>query len=142
MTTAARIFGALLAIVGFAYGAMAIYAFFNIDDTATFLDWLKAPEYKEFGPQTIDEWKRGAWFNASLFFVVGVAAAVCGTGIAALREWARRSWLIASGLLVVFVLVVAITAEDGRRRYLELLAFALPSFVLLRMRLTKNDGAI
>jgi hypothetical protein len=142
MTTAARIFGVLIAIAGLAYVAIAVYVFLNIEHTAALLDWAKAPEHKEFGHRTIGEWKQGAWFNASVFFGVGVAAAVCGAGLARLEEWARRSWLIASGLLVVFVVGVAASTGGEWMHYGDLLAFALPSFVLLRRRFGKHERAI
>ena len=89
------------------------------------------PERPDFGFTSIGAWKAGVQFNSWLFLGVGTAAIVCGIGIAALKEWARRSWLIASVLLVGFVVFAAVGYADVWRRYVELLAFALPSFIVL-----------
>jgi hypothetical protein len=142
MRTAARVFGILLVIAGFIYGAMAIYMLFHVDEVATTLELAKATEHKEFGFALIESWKSGVRFNAWLYLVVGLAAAICGTGIAALREWARLSWLAASILLIAFVLFVLIQHPDVWTRYVELLAFAIPSFILLRGRWLKVENAI
>jgi hypothetical protein len=142
MATAARVFGILIAIAGIAYCGMAAYFFFNIEHTAAVLDWAKATEHKDFGHRTIGEWKQGAWFNASVFFAVGVAAAICGIGIARLKEWARRTWLIASGLFVLFVIAVAVSSGGEWLHYGDLLVFAIPSFVLLHRSFSHADRAI
>ena len=142
MTTAARVFGVLLAALGLAYGAVAIYVLFNVEHTATVLDALKAPEQKEFGFRSIEEWKQGVRFNSWLFLGVGAAAAVCGAGIAVRKEWARRSWVAASILLVLFVVIVAFAGGEGWKRYVELLAFALPSFALLVRSFAREERAI
>jgi hypothetical protein len=143
MATAARIFGVLLAVLGLAYGAVAVYGLFNVESAATVLEMMKAPEQKEFGFRSIDEWKQGVWFNSWLFFAVGTAAAVCGIGIAALKDWARRSWLAASVVLVIFVVIVLVwSGDDTWKRYVELLAIALPSFPLLLRRFQVEGRAI
>lgn len=100
MALAARIFGAVLAVVGALYSAVALYTLFNVQETASALEMINAPEHPEFGFTSITEWKEGVRFNSWLFLAVGAAAVVCGIGIIALKEWARRSWLIASVLLV------------------------------------------
>lgn len=82
MRTAARVFGILLVIAGIIYGAMAIIFLSNVDGIATTLEIAKATEHKEFGFTSIEDWKRGAEFNAWLHFMVGLAATVCGIGIA------------------------------------------------------------
>jgi hypothetical protein len=142
MATAARVFGILIAIAGIAYCGMAVYFFFNIEHTATVLDWAKATEHEAFGHRTIGEWKQGAWFNASVFFAVGFAAAICGMGIARRREWARRTWLIASVLFVLLVIAVAVSSGGEWLHYGDLLVFALPSFVLLYRRFSNANRAI
>ena len=142
MTSAARIFGVLLAVVGLAYSAVAVYGLFNVENAATVLETMKTPEQKAFGFRSIEEWKHGIRFNAWLFLAVGAAAVVCGAGIAVLKEWARRSWLVASVLLVVFVAIVVAGTDDVWKRYVGLLAFALPSFALLARRFKRENGAI
>jgi len=142
MATAARIFGLLLAALGLAYSVVAVYALFNVEHTATVLDVLKAPEQKEFGFRSIEEWKQGVQFNSWLFLGVGAVAAVCGAGIAARKEWARRSWVAASTLLVLFVVIVAFWDGDVWKRYVELLAFSLPSFALLMRSFARDERAI
>ena len=142
MTTAARVFGILLVVAGLIYGAMATYTLFHVDVVATTLEMANAPERKEFGFRSIQDWKVGMRFNAWLYLAVGLAATVCGIGIAALREWARLSWLSASALLVGFVLFVVIQHSEVWARYVELLAFAIPSFIVLRGKWVKSENAI
>ena len=142
MATAARVFGVLIAIAGIAYAGIAFYFFFNIESTAAVLEWAKATEHKAFGHRTIGDWKQGAWFNAALFFAVGVAAVICGAGIATLKEWARRAWLTISGLSVLFVIAVAVSSGGEWLHYGDLLVFALPSFVLLHRRFSNASSAI
>jgi hypothetical protein len=132
MTTAARVFGIMLVVAGLIYGAMATYALLHVDEVATTLEMAKAPKHKEFGFASIQDWKGGMRFNAWLYLSFGVAATVCGIGIAALREWARLSWLAASALLIGFVLFVVIEHSNVWSRYVDLLAFAIPSFIVLR----------
>jgi hypothetical protein len=142
MTTAARVFGILLVIAGLTYGAMAIYMLSHVNEVATTLEMAKAPEHKEFGFASVQDWKEGVRFNAWLYLALGLGATVCGIGITALREWARLFWLGISALLVGFVLFVAIRHSEVWIRYVELLAFAIPSFILLRGRWIKGDNAI
>lgn len=142
MATAARIFGVLLATLGLAYGAVAVYGLFNIEHAATFLDLLRVPEQKEFGFQSIEEWKQGVRFNSWLFLGVGAAATLCGVGIVAQKEWARRTWVAASTVLVLFVVIVAFADGEVSKRYVELLAFALPSFALLMRSFRREERAI
>lgn len=137
MRTAARAFGILLVIAGVIYGAIAIYFLSNLDGIAATLEMSKVTKHKEFGFASIGDWKRSVGLDAWLYLTVGLAATVCGTGIAAGREWARMSWLVASTLILGFVLFVALVSTF----YFDLLAFAVPSFVLLRRNLgsTKNS---
>ena len=131
MTTAARIFGVLLIALGLTYGSVAAYGLFNTEGTAAFLEAMKAPEHQGFGFRSIEDWKEGVVFNSWLFLALGAVAAICGAGIAARKEWARRSWLLTSALLIIFVIVVAAANGEVWKRYIELLAFSLPSFALL-----------
>jgi len=142
MATAARIFGLVLVVLGLAYGAVAAYGLFNAENAATVLETMKAPEHREFGFRSAEEWKQGVQFNSWLFLSLGAAAVVCGAGIAARKEWARRSWLLASILLLIFLAVVAAASGEVWKRYIELLAFALPSFALLIRSFERKDGAI
>lgn len=142
MALVARIFGAVLAVLGALYGAVALYMLFTMDGTASVLEMAKAPQQPEFGFMSIDEWKAGVRLNSWLFLAVGTTAIVCGVGIVALREWARRSWLVVSVLLVVFVGIVAVGYTEGWKRYVELLVLALPSFIVLYGKLGKGDRAI
>ena len=129
-------------IAGVLYGGVGAYGSFQIDKTASTLEKAKAPEHKEFGFRSIKEWKDGARFTMSLFLGLGLAAIVCGAGIVALQEWARIAWLVASVLLVALVAFLVIEHPGRWRSYLELLAFALPSFVVLYGRFAKNERAI
>ena len=142
MTTAARIFGVVIAALGLAYSAVAIYSLLNLEHTGTILEAAKAPEHKEFGFRSIEGWKDGVRFNSWLFLAVGVGAVICGLGITARKEWARRIWFVASTLLVAFVLFVAVGSGDMWKRYVELLALALPSFALLTRSFTRTPRAI
>jgi hypothetical protein len=142
VTTAARIFGVLIAVLGLAYSAVAIYSLVNVEHTGTILEAVKAPEHKEFGFRSIEEWKDGVRINSWLFLSVGIGAVICGLGITARKEWARRIWLVASMLLVAFVLFVSVGSGDMWRRYIELLALALPSFALLTRSFTRTARAI
>jgi hypothetical protein len=141
MTTAARVFGLVLAVLGIAYAGVATYSLFNAEGAAG-LEAMKAPEHQAFGFRSVEEWRQGVLFNSWLFLGFGVAAAICGVGIVARREWARRSWLVASVLLVLFVIVVAAATGDVWKRYVELLAFAIPSFAVLMRSFERNKSAI
>jgi hypothetical protein len=142
MRTAARIFGIFLVIAGILYGAMAIYMLSNVNEVASILEMAKATEQKEFGFASIEDWKGGVRFNAWLYLTVGLAATVCGVGITAHREWARISWLVASTLLLSFVLFVVFQYAGAWIRYVELLTFTIPSFVVLRRKLESTENAI
>lgn len=142
MTTAARVFGLLLAVLGIAYAGVATYSLFNAEGAAGFLDAMKASGHQAFGFRSVEEWRQGVLFNSWLFLGFGVAAAICGTGIVARREWARRSWLVASVLLVLYVIVVAAATGEVWKRYVELLAFAIPSFAVLMRSFERNKSAI
>jgi hypothetical protein len=132
MRTAARVFGILLVIAGIAYSAMAIYMLGRVDEIATTLEIAKATEHKEFGFASIEDWKRGIRFNIWLYLTIGLTAIVCGLGIAAQKEWARKAWLTASAILLGYLLIAAAYNPVPWVFYVELLAFAVPSFVLLR----------
>jgi sterol desaturase/sphingolipid hydroxylase (fatty acid hydroxylase superfamily) len=142
MRTAARVFGLLLAVLGIAYAGVAIYSLFNADSAAGFLELMKASKNQAFGFGSVQEWRQGVLFNSWLFLGFGVAAAICGAGIAAKKEWARRSWLVASVLVVIFVIVVAAVSGEVWKRYVELLVFAIPSFAVLARSFRSNNGAI
>ena len=132
----------MLVIAGLIYGAMAIYMLTHVDEVATTLEMAKATEHKEFGFASIEGWKAGTRFNSWLYLAVCVVATVCGIGITALREWARLSWLGASVLLIGFVLFVVIRHSEIWARYVGLLAFAIPSFIVLRGKWAKAENAI
>jgi hypothetical protein len=142
VTTVARIFGVLLIALGLTYGSVAAYSLFNAEGTAAFLEATKAPEHQEFGFRSIEDWKEGVVFNSWLFLALGAVAAICGAGIAARKEWARRSWLLTSALLIIFVIVVAAANGEVWKRYIELLAFSLPSFALLIRSFEERNSAI
>jgi hypothetical protein len=51
-------------------------------------------------------------------------------------------WLLTSALLIIFVIVVAAASGEVWKRYIELLAFALPSFALLIRSFEGSNSAI
>lgn len=131
-----------MVIAGLTYGAMAVVLLSHVDEIASTLEMVKATEHKEFGFASIEDWKGGARINAWLYFTVGLTATICGAGIAARREWARLSWLVVSTLLLGFVLFVAVRDSEVSVSHVELLAFSIPSLIVLRRRLAQAEDAI
>ena len=130
VTLAARTFGAVLVVLGLAYGALSIYALLNVDEMAGVLQTMRATENKDFGFSSVRDWKESVQSNAWLFLIIGAGAAVCGVGILAKKEWARKCWLFASALVAFYVLFVGLS-HGAWQPHIELLAFAAPSFALL-----------
>ena len=131
MKTILRIFAVALIISGVAYAAVAILMLFNVEEIARLLDSMGATEHKEFGYLSVDDWQRSmtltSWFN----LVLGIAACVCGVGILKQQQWARISWLIVSIILSGLFLFFVVPHPEMWSRYIELLVFAIPSFIVL-----------
>ena len=132
----------MLAVVGFAYCAIAILMLFNLDQTAQTLDFIGAPNREEFGFMSIQEWKKSVAFTSWFYLGLGCAAVVCGIGIAMLCEWARISWLLSSAFLGVLFVFLVVRNPEFWSRYIELLLFSVPSVVLLGRKLRKSENKI
>ena len=131
MKTILRIFAVALIIAGVAYGAVAILMLFNVEEIARLLDFLGTTEHEAFGFMSIDDWKRSMTLTSWFYLVLGITACVCGVGIFKHQEWARLSWLIVSVALSGLFLILVVQHPEMWSRYIELLVFAIPSFIFL-----------